>query len=500
MSLAAPRAAVVAALACAAGACAYFNAMYNAEHYARQAEAYERQGRPLDARSNWQLAAAHAETLVVHHPKSGWVARAELLRGRALVNLGDYSGAELALQDALRRRLPPEARLEALGLMGRTQLFYQQLDSAASDLDSAATSRVQAVRDAALLDRGKVWLALGRSDSARAVLARSTAPEAAFDRAAVEVSLGDTAAAGATYDALAGAKRFDETEWLPALDSLAAAGDGAHASRLVARLVARRDCGPGAAARLLLAEGARRLAAGDTTAAQDAWRQVRSAAGDSVEGQAASVALSRLAIATAGADSELARPREALVELSRSGGGAGRDAASLLALLTKVDALGAARDAPDAHWFLRAELLRDSLGATRLAAADFAAMASRFPDSPWTPKALIAAVAAGYPGVDSLRDLLLHRYAQSPYVVAAAGGEAHAATLARLEDSLQLVLVDQPVTAPERAEPGAREEGIGAGEGRVPGPPGARPVAAPTGVTIAPPTRPPYGPPGPELP
>ncbi len=514
MTRAAARAAAVAALAGAASGCAYFNAMYNAERYAHQAQVYEREGRPMDARANWLLAEAHAETLVVHHPKSAWVAKAQLLRGRALVTLGDYSDAQIALRDALQRQLSPEDHLEALGLLGRAELFYHQLDSAGIDLDSASASRVRAVRDAALLDRGKVWLALGALDSARDVLARSAHPEAAFDLAAVDARLGDTAGAGAIYDSLAGQERLDELEWRTGLDSLAAAGDGAHASQLVARLAARRDCPAGTAARLLLDEGARRMATGDSAGASEAWRQVRREAGDSIEGQVAAVALIRLAIASAAVDSDLDRPRQDLVALSRTGGGAGRDATALLELLARVTALGGAADAPDAHWFLRAELLRDSLGAVRLAATDFAAMADRFPASPWTPKGLVAAIAAGYPDADSLQGLLLHRYAGSPYVVAAAGGDAHAAALAGLEDSLQTVLASAAGEAGrsgrlanERLDPGEA-----AAQRPQPEPdaePGARPSAGgarrtaprPAGpVVIAPPSRPPYGPPGPELP
>jgi len=525
---AAQRAVLAAALACAAGGCAYFNAMYNADHYAHQAEADERAGRSGDARTNWQLAEAHAETLVVHHPKSGWVGKAQLLRGRALVSLTDYSDAQVALQEALRHRLSTADRLEALGLLGRSLLVYHHLDSAAVALDSAATSRERAVRDAALLDRGRIWLERGQPDSARAAFRRSAHPLAAYALAAADVAVGDTAAAGAVYDSLAGVKAFAEAAWRPALDSLAAAGDRAHASRLVARLTGRRGIPAGAAARLLLDEGDRRLAAGDSSGAAAAWLAVDRVARDSVEGQTAAVSLARLAVATAASDTVLGRQRDLLLELTRGGGGAGRDAASLLRLLDRADSLGRFATAPDAHWFMRAELLRDSLGAVRLAASDFAAMASLFPDSPWTPKGLVAAIAAGYPEPDSLQGLLLHRYAGSPYVVAAAGGVGSTAALASLEDSLRTVLAssmpaggrtggagfadvgvgDERLAAREpgrgQAEPQVdrapdRPQAPGVGVARAVRPPEPPPPAAPPPSAVQP-LRPPYGPPGPELP
>ena len=500
----------LAALACAAGACAYFNAMYNAEHYARAAQTSERAGRLTEAHANWVEAAAHADTLIVHHPASGWVAKAQLLRGKALMHLGDYSGAEVALQSALRRRLPREDRLEALGLLGRAQVYYHQLDSAGVALDSAALARDRAVRAEALLDRGRVWLALGRPDSARLAFRRSSGAEAAFALAAVDVRLGDTAAAGAVYDSLAGAKTFDEGVWRPALDSLAQAGDSAHVARLVGRLVVRSDCSAGAAARLLLDEADRRIGVGDSTAAAAAWRQVRDVARDSVEGQAAGVALARLAIAAAAADSDLDRPHRQLEELARAGGNAGREAGATLAQLVRADALASATDAPDAHWFQRAELLRDSLGAGRLAAADFAAMAERFPTSPWTPKALVAAIAEGASDADSLQGLLLHRYARSPYVIAASGGVAGAAALADLEDSLRTVLAVASAGAAagspargesvEESEPGVRSRRLGEAAVAETRAAGAGPARAGAAAMLGPPSRPPWGPPGPEPP
>ena len=65
-------------------------------------------------------------------------------------------------------------------------------------------------------------------------------------------------------------------------------------------------------------------------------------------------------------------------------------------------------------------------------------MAVRFPGSPWTPKALVAAIAAGHPAPDSLRVLLEERYGESPYTLALLLGRAEAAErYAALEDSLQ---------------------------------------------------------------
>jgi tetratricopeptide (TPR) repeat protein len=526
--------AAAAALALGVAGCAYFNGMYNANRFTHQAQGDERAGRMADAQASWQQAAEHAESLIVHHPKSGWAARAFLVRGRALVHLGAYSDAEVALQQARRRRLSAEDHLEALELLGRAQLVFRQLDSAGIALDSAAASRSRAVRDEALLYRGRVWAAQGNLDSARASLTRSRHPQAAYALAAVDLQLGDTAAAGAVYDSLAGVRAFPEAAWRAALDSLAAAGAREHASRLAERLAARRGLSAGSVARLLLDDAQRRIAAGDTAGAVAAWKEADAVARDSVEGQNAEVALALVALAQAPSDSALGREQEHLNAIARTGGTAASQAAAAARLLARVDSLAADTSAPDAHWFERGELLRDSLHASALAAQDFALMAVRFPASPWTPKAIVAAIAAGAPGADSLRALLERRYRDSPYTISALGGAGPAQAYADLEDSLHTLLAvagtreedesrsggrvgrrrtvgdaaifrERDAQPPRRGVPTTGEDEPEAGRGA---PPAARavsgaPAAAtprPGAVPAGPPPRPPYGPPGPEPP
>ena len=516
------------ALVMGAAGCVYFNGMYNADHYTHEAESLEGQGRSAEAQDQWRQAEAHADSVVVDHPKSGWFAPAQLVRGRALVHLEDWFDAELALKAALARRLPRERHLEALELLGRCLLEMGHPDSALVPLDSATRARDGAVRSRAWLVLGRASLALGRPADAREQFARSREPAAGFDLASTDLRLGDTAAAGAVYDSLAGARTFDESAWRPALDSLAAAGAVGRASALAARLGARRDVGIGARARLLLDDALRRLKVADTTGAAARWREVVATAPDSVEGQLAQVALIRLTIAAATDDAALATARARLLNLLRAGGSVAEQVQGLIALLDEADTLAGTHPAPDAHWFQRAELLRDSLHAGRLAARAFAEMATRFPSSPWTPKGLIAAIAGGYPGAgaDSLRALLMGRYRDSPYTIAALGGLPRPGTFAELEDSLASILAVQgpllaagPGGAPA---PGQRRDAVAAEradvlelrrrreEGREPvsqpaeaaaapapaAPASAGPAESPAG---APPRRP-YGPQGPEPP
>jgi len=352
--------AVVVAAAGAACGCAYFNGLYYANHYTRLAESAERAGRTGDARDRWQQAEIHAESLIARHPRSRYVSDAQLVRGRALIHLEVYSDAALALQLALRGGGSPARHVEELGLIGHAYLMLGMLDSAEQALDTAVTAREREVRDQALLDRGRVFVLRRRPDLAREDLGSSRDPRAPFDLAQVDLVVGDTAAAGALYDSLAGLKAFPEAEWREGLDSLAAAGAGAQAAQLVDRLAARPGVSSGARARLMLGDGGRRLAAADTAGATDEFRRIADLAPDSLAGQAAAVQLCRLGIASAASDSDLAAWREKLSTLSRSGGNAGREAMEELRLLARAYALAAATEDGDALWFLRAELLRDS--------------------------------------------------------------------------------------------------------------------------------------------
>jgi hypothetical protein len=101
---------VLAAGTLAATSCAYFNGMYYANRYARQAQGSERAGRTAEARDRWAQAEMHAESLIARHAGSRWVGEAQLVRGRALVHLELYSDAVLALLEATRRGRPSTPR------------------------------------------------------------------------------------------------------------------------------------------------------------------------------------------------------------------------------------------------------------------------------------------------------------------------------------------------------------------------------------------------------
>jgi tetratricopeptide (TPR) repeat protein len=451
--------------------------MYNANRYAKQAERSERQGRPGEAGDRWRLAAVHAESVTARHPHSRWADDALLVRGRALVYLQSWNSAVVVLEDAVRRAPPGEQRLDAQLNLGRANLAIHRYPEALSALDSAARSGVASRRSEALLYRGRTWMAMGRPDGALADFRASETIDARYERVASSLVLGDTLGAAVFANSLV-AQPFDEGRWLRLLDGMGQAGMTGDAAEVVDQLVARRDVSPGAQARLLLADGDRRAMAGDVAVGASRYREAARAAPDSGEARIAAVRLARMDLRAAVDSADVAQARQFLEQAATIGGAPGQEAADAVRLMRRSDWLAAATVAPDAFWFLRAELLRDSLGAGALAAASFAEMGERFPDSPWTPKGLLAAIVMGHPASDSLRAVLGARYGQSPYTLIANGGGDDPLRYAVLEDSLRGVLATGAAAEVRAASPDDLPVGVpGRPTGnRPPGPPGQQPV------------------------
>lgn len=475
------RAAVVAAaLLGAATGCAYYNGMYNARRAERAALRLEREGRAAEAMDQWQRAVAHAESLATRHPRSRWTVDALLLSSRAHAQVRDFYGAGYAADRALGQARSAPQRAAALILLGRADYGQGRFADALAVLDSALDG-LAGQRAECLLWRGLALRELGRTDAALADLAASGEPRASFERVRILLQRRDTAAALAALDSLTARRPYDEALWQTILDGLDGLGAQAGASRLAGRLAARGDVSRGGRARLLLDDGRRLLQVHDTGGARARFREAVLAAPDSVAGQVATTRIALLAVPAAASDTVLDSLTADLARDVALGGAPAFEAQRVAALLRRVRDLRDDSPVPDAQWFLRAELLRDSLGALPLAARTFAAMADRFPDSPWTAKALLAALALGHPAADSLRGILDGRYAASPYRRVALGLAGAAAEYAALEDSLGRLLA--PVIG-RRGDEGLRPlvpAGPAGGRVAAPRPPGSRPDTLETG-------------------
>jgi hypothetical protein len=172
---------------------------------------------------------------------------------------------------------------------------------------------------------------------------------------------------------------------------------------------------------------------------------------------------------------DLAQPIKLLDSLAGGavgeGGGAVGDAGQLHATLVRIhdasDSSSARAATADLRLFLAAELARDTLEAPLLAASLFRRVADDWPDSPYTPKALLAVGMLVPAWADSARDLLATRYAASPYVAYVQGNALP--EYKALEDSLQAFAV--ATQARERqARPGQPGQPVQPGNRRRPVP------------------------------
>src|SRR6185436_15265363 len=92
---------VLTLLALSAAGCAYYNAMWSAEHYARDARRLEARGQETEARTQWSRAALKAESVLVRHPGSRWADDALVLRGEGLARAGACASAAAPIAKAL---------------------------------------------------------------------------------------------------------------------------------------------------------------------------------------------------------------------------------------------------------------------------------------------------------------------------------------------------------------------------------------------------------------
>jgi hypothetical protein len=421
---------VVLLLALSSTRCAYFNSMWTAERYAKGARQFERSGRMSEARSQWALAAAKAEGVVIRHPRSRWADDALTLQAEGLAR----SGACEEAGDAIAR---VRAGVKDRALRERAELA--DAECAVADgrptQAEAALALPLASKDASRRSRAE-YLAGQAAALRRDYGAAVTHFERSRDAAALPARAGALLAAGRIPDAAAAlesvtAPQF-EAERADLLAQLAAANGPAAGSAALDKLLVRGKRMPfQEQARLLIADADRRLAHGDHDEAALRYRRAAQVApvGSNEAGMAA-VGGPRISIARARQSSDLKPVEAELARLSAEPGGGTASAKNLLDLVRQ--ALRTA-ESPGAG-FRVAELARDSLGAPALAGQLFLDVVARDTGSLYAPKALLAAMPMLPDRRDSIVAVLDARYAASPYT-RAFHGEASVA-YAAAEDSL----------------------------------------------------------------
>ncbi|MEP7324758.1 MAG: tetratricopeptide repeat protein [Gemmatimonadota bacterium] len=421
-------------LGCLAG-CAYYNGMYNARRLAHQAEKAEREGRTFDAASLWGQAGVKADTMLARHGSSTWADDALLIRGKAFQRLGDCSGAITTLRRLLASSTDSLLVEEGSFLLGNCYQRMNDPEEATAAFAVLINSHDPERRREALYQHGHSLVLGDRFQEALGELERTDHPRAAGERAAALAGLGRTSEALVIADSLLVAQ--DTAASWALLLSLIGRVDPVAASGLVNRVVSIPHFKPELAGELLLADGRRLLPHHPELAEKQLTGSVQ-AAPNSQSSNIARFDLLRMRIERVTDIDSLTLVQREFSDVQQIGGNPGiligrydRAAGTIREL---ADSVAGGSAGPDIRLFMAAELARDSLEMTGLAANIFARIARNYPESPYAPKAVLALMALE-PGIaDSAQTLLRQRYPESPYLLAWDGQPAP--TFTHLEDSL----------------------------------------------------------------
>jgi len=428
-------AAVGLAAALAGSACGYYNGMWSADHLAGQARKQEQEGRREEARASWAQAAVKAESVVTRHPHGRWADAALVLQGEGLAKSADCDRAAAPLARAL-------GSVKDTALLERAALAAAECDLAGRDLAAAERLLGPVTRSADGRRAAHAWYLSGRlaelrgdRDAAAERYGRSAERAAHPARAQVLLAAGHTEAGVALLDTVAHGD-FKEEEWAGLLADVSRAASAEIARRTLDRLLARRHVPAGSRARLLLADADRLFAVGALAAAAARYGQAAAAAPDSTDGQRGRVGELRVLAAQAESLAQLRAVGERLGALQTAMGGAA--AADSRDFERRVRQVLDADNTADAALFHRAELVRDSLAAPRLAASLFLAFARQRTASLFAPKALVAAAQLAPERAESVSAVLQSAYPASPYTLALRGDVSPG--YAAAEDSLARAL------------------------------------------------------------
>lgn len=421
-------AATLAALVLAG--CAYYNGLWSAKRLAGDARKLEERGLIPEARQNWGLAAAKAETALVHYPHSRWADEALVLQGEGLARSGACETAMEPLNHALAI-VKDEGLRERASLAAATCAIKQGgLADAERYLAPVLASGDGGRRSSASYLAGLAAEQSGDHAMAERRFAASRRPEAAPARVAALAEDGRAAAAVAWIDTVA-RRDEDETRWGDALEAVSRSAGTATAADALDRLLARGKLRAAPRARLLIADGDRLRRARMFDRALARYQEAEALVPDSAEASRARfhVELARLAQARTTADLDSLSVR--LLDLAMTGS----VVTEARALRAEIQAMRA-EDTTSVRAFRDAEMVRDSFAAPALAAGLFLRYAATYPTSLFAPKALIAAGQLRPEIIDSVNAALAAQYAESPYTQAVQGRPSPA--YQAMEDSLAI--------------------------------------------------------------
>lgn len=454
------------------GGCVYYNGMYNANRLAKSARKAEREGRTFDASNLWGQVATKAESVVVRHPRSKYADEAAVLRGLALSRLGQCEQGLGPLGRASLLRGRSDLAEDALLAAGRCQLALGNVVAADAAFIQLLGSKNSDRRVEAHYQHARAARQAGRYAEALSALEGLHDPRADSERLLALAGTGRGPEALALADSLV-ARGDTTTPWDSLLVTLGRQ-DPSGASGLVDRMRHLPNRAADTQTRWLLEDGLRLLPS-DTARAAARFREAVKIGGEGEAAGRASLRLVRLDLSRATRVEDLAPFIQKLKDLASQ-----YQATSSALSQLGVSAAGvlAATSVPaqspqgDLRTFLGAEAARDTLAAPHLASALFRRIPDGWPDSPYAPKAILAAQQLDSVWTDSARVLLEERYLGSPYL-AIVRGEA-TPEYRQLEDSLgafaaRLAPAARPAPAGRRAPPSRDDDDE----------PGRRPQPAP---------------------
>lgn len=441
--------ALLLAIGCLSG-CVYYNGMYNANRLARSAQKAERDGRTFEANNLWGQVATRAESVVVRHPRSKYVNQAMVLKGVALARLGQCPNAIGPLGRSSLIDQHSDLAEEAALALGRCELETGDPAAAEAALARAQASKNSRRQQEGRLQRARALRLIGRPEEALQTLAGLEGTRVDQERLLALAGAGRPDQTLALADSVL-ARNDSTIVWDSVLVALART-DPLAASKLVDGLRGQPKSSPATLARRLLEDGIRLASVDSARATQRLLEASRVGAGTE-SGERAQLHVIRLDLARVRQPAELSPVDSGLRRLARAGTGVASEARQLQFLVGRVRSQSASvqpgSPEGDLRLFLTAETARDSLGAPLLAVGLFRRIAEGWPESPYAPKALLAAQQLDSAWADTARVLLSEHYSDSPYLAFVRGEDAPA--FRQLEDSLRAFAAAEPA----RAQPGA---------------------------------------------
>jgi tetratricopeptide (TPR) repeat protein len=427
--------------------------MYNTNRLANSARKAEREGRTFEANNLWGQVVTKAESVVVRHPKSKYATEAAILKGLALARMGQCEQAMGPLGRAAVASVRADLLEDAWLATGRCQVVLGNIPAADAAFAQVIESKNSWRRSEARFQRAQTLRHAGRFAEALSALDGVSEPRAVPERLLSLAGDGRMPEAMALADTLVA--QGDTTQpWDSLLVGLGRQ-DPASGSSLVDRVRRLPNRPPEKQARWLLEDGIR-LIGSDTARARSRFREAIEIGGSGEAAGRASLQLVQLDLRGVSHPQALSPLIESLRSSAKRYEIVSADLTQLsntaAGIVTATASLTPGSPQGELRLFLAAETARDSLVAPRLAEGIFQRIVREWPDSPYAPKAILAAQQLNPEWADSARALLETRYFQSPYLAMIRGDEGSA--YRQLEDSLGAFVTAQ--AGVEAPAPGAR--------------------------------------------